>query len=497
MSIGIFREFERNSNLFVKRYEIILLFIILIAAFFLRVLFLNVDSMWIDETISAVSAQGILEFGYPLLESGLVYERAEIFHYIMAFFIFVFGGDFGARFVSVVFGILTVFLAFVFAKKFTGKSFMALGFALVIALASIEVVYSRQARFYQFFQFLYFLSFYLFYRIVLLKEYFVFSKKFLSYSSLFLSVLILINTHLMGIVVPFLFVFIYIFWFFDFKSFRKLKSLSFFHVALYFIFFIVFLMFLFVVDRMVSFDNISRILYYSFSYLGFIADNIFIFMVASIGMIIALIEDFRKNVIVLFYVGVPFAGLFFVKYFATRYAYFVFFILFFYFVYAVSKMRFRAFVLIGLILLNLGVGFTLSPIVFPNFDSSMPIADYKGAFEFYESSEYSQFSLVTTWTPGAKWYLKENHKLYWIEYYVDGNHEQWMINHETGMERFANASVIDSVEKLPTDFVLVLDAQGTAKIDSFYYDFFDENCNLEYSSFNIEVFVCRSLLNYY
>ena len=160
--------------------EIVFLFFVLIYGFILRVIYLDFNPMWIDENISSLAARGILEFGYPILESGESYFRAYIFHYIQAFFmLFVGNDDFGARFISVIFGVLTIFLAYLIAKESENISIRYF-FPLLVCVFSYEIFYSKQARMYQMFQFLYFLSFYLFYRFI--------TKRFIVYIKIKVSV---------------------------------------------------------------------------------------------------------------------------------------------------------------------------------------------------------------------------------------------------------------------------------------------------------------------
>lgn len=76
---------ESEWDRFFERYGVYFLLAILFYAFLLRVFYLVSESMWIDETISAVASLGILEHGVPVLESGSWYARSELFHYGMAF----------------------------------------------------------------------------------------------------------------------------------------------------------------------------------------------------------------------------------------------------------------------------------------------------------------------------------------------------------------------------------------------------------------------------
>jgi len=69
-------------------YAIIVLMII---GFFFRIYFLGFQSFWIDEAFSVNAASGILEHGYPLLDSGKVYSRDILNTYLIAGFMGIFG----------------------------------------------------------------------------------------------------------------------------------------------------------------------------------------------------------------------------------------------------------------------------------------------------------------------------------------------------------------------------------------------------------------------
>ena len=134
--------------------------------FFLRIYLLSYQSFWIDEVFSVNAAKGILEHGYPLLDSGIVYGRDILNTYLMSFFMLIFGdGHFGARLISVVFGTLMIPLMYYFGREFGNRK---IGFisALFVAFSVWEIAWSRQARMYQQLQFFYFLSLILFYKFM-------------------------------------------------------------------------------------------------------------------------------------------------------------------------------------------------------------------------------------------------------------------------------------------------------------------------------------------
>src|SRR3990167_4049346 len=149
---------------------------ITILGFILRIYSLSSQSIWMDESFSMNAAYEILEKGIPLLDSGAFYGLGYLLHlYLMAFFILLFPDVWGARFLSVIFGTLTIPLAYYFAKTVFDETFSEKGsnkgflFAVIIAFSTIEIAWSRQARMYSQLQFFFLLSLLLFYKFNLAK----------------------------------------------------------------------------------------------------------------------------------------------------------------------------------------------------------------------------------------------------------------------------------------------------------------------------------------
>ena len=90
-----------------KKTVFFILAVILLLGFFLRVFYLSVPPFWVDESISSMASLKIIETGLPVFDSVVFYSRAMVFHYSQAISMIIFGvNDFGARFVSVIFGLL-------------------------------------------------------------------------------------------------------------------------------------------------------------------------------------------------------------------------------------------------------------------------------------------------------------------------------------------------------------------------------------------------------
>ena len=167
---------ETNIKIFNKKIPVwvILLGIILLFGLFLRVSNLEIPSFWVDESISSNAAVKILEKGVPMFDSGAFYSRAMLFHYSQSISMIIFGINDLQQISSVIFVLLTVFLAFLFGKEFGGKK-AGLMTALFCSIFFLEVFYSKQARFYQLFQLLFFATIYFSYKAKTNFKYFYYS----------------------------------------------------------------------------------------------------------------------------------------------------------------------------------------------------------------------------------------------------------------------------------------------------------------------------------
>ena len=138
------------------------LFLLIIAGLFYRLCGLGANySFWTDENHVAIFARAILERGKPVLVNGYHTGAYQwLLYWFMAFSMKIFGiNEFAARFPSVVFGVLTIFVIYLLGKRVFGKKVGIIA-AFLIAFLNIEILFSRQARPYQILQFFYVLGAY-------------------------------------------------------------------------------------------------------------------------------------------------------------------------------------------------------------------------------------------------------------------------------------------------------------------------------------------------
>jgi hypothetical protein len=389
---------------------LILFLLILLFGFFLRTSFLDTPSFWVDESISSNAALKILEKGYPIFDSGAYYSRAQLFHYSQAFSMIIFGiNDFGARFPSIIFGLLTVILAFLIGKEFGGKK-AGLMTALFCSIFFLEVFYSRQARFYQLFQLMFFATIYFSYK----------AKKNFNYFYLALGTLIIaIDTQIAGIVLaPFL---LYPIVFrkdflkeFDSKKFflqNKLKLL------------IVIIVSYFVFSRINNAMSIGTnpelAFLYITSYFGFFSHAIIIILFSIIGLYYCFKENKELTIMLLLPTILLLLLIFFVELFAFRYIYFIAFpiIIFFPIMFWAIAKKYDKFLLIMFFIVifftsNLFNPFLYSSVLIPiqrNYnDFSAPEINYKDIpNELLLELKQEDSRIITLYSPHVEWYIKK------------------------------------------------------------------------------------------
>lgn len=147
-----------------KKYAVwsFLVGVFLLWAVFLRLYDLNHQSLWMDEAFSVNAAQEIIEKGEPLLDSGIYYNRAYAFHYVLAGFMLIDDSQFFLRLPSVIFSLLAIAAVFLTVRKmFPKHKEIAFFTVIIMGLAYWDVAWARQVRMYSMFSFLTWLSIYL------------------------------------------------------------------------------------------------------------------------------------------------------------------------------------------------------------------------------------------------------------------------------------------------------------------------------------------------
>lgn len=134
--------------------------------FYIVTYHLDYESYWQDELASIQAAQGVVSSGLPRWPTGFMYTKAELFSYMLAAIIRVFGTDPGAlRMLSALEFVVCLVLVYLIGSYFINRRVGLIASAILL-FNPLSLWWARQARMYQQAQLFVLLVVYLFYRAV-------------------------------------------------------------------------------------------------------------------------------------------------------------------------------------------------------------------------------------------------------------------------------------------------------------------------------------------
>jgi 4-amino-4-deoxy-L-arabinose transferase-like glycosyltransferase len=121
----------------------------------LRLLYVERPYLHVDEYLSVVVAQAVAEHGVPVLPSGLFYDPEIAFSYFSGLFVYLLGASpFVVRWASLFFGILSIPMAYVTARRIFSSPLAGVAAAAFLAAAPDAVLWGGRARRYAMGEFL-------------------------------------------------------------------------------------------------------------------------------------------------------------------------------------------------------------------------------------------------------------------------------------------------------------------------------------------------------
>lgn len=128
---------------------------------------LNYEPLWQDELSSYYAARHIMTHGYPAFVSGFVYPKGELFSYLMALVLSIFGttNAMVARMIAVSEYLVSLPLFYIFMQRIFNRRIAWLATAL-LAFSPYELLWSRQIRMYEQAQFMVILVMFTLYRAI-------------------------------------------------------------------------------------------------------------------------------------------------------------------------------------------------------------------------------------------------------------------------------------------------------------------------------------------
>lgn len=454
--------------------EHLFLAVILIFAFFLRVYGLGTPCFWIDESISSMASEMILQKGFPIFDSGLFYDRALAFHYLQSFFLLFGQTEFLARFISVIFGLLTILLAYFIGKEYSKSG--GIISALFMSVFYLEVFFSRQARFYQLFQLLFFLSIYLLYKSKDNPRYLYFAL---------ISFFITINTQVAGLVLaPFFVLHILIYN----KGWKKylsvLPGLSLFQR--------------FLPTRKYASDSTVSAISYFRKYAEQASNMIYLLILFVPGVVWGFIKKKRLTSLMVLPSIILLIGVFGLKTFALRYAYFFVFPLVLYSSLLISFLyeKYGKIILISVVFLllipsNLFFPHTyinmIKPVDYNYNDYSAPEIDLKNLpLELVQ--ELRENKLMCLFSSSVEWYIKKPDYVFPFSMSGIGNDT---ISYD-GVDVYSGALI--SMERPEGSFYFILDYYSVSKLKPNQVEKLDnilEGCVISYENRDLQIYECE------
>jgi hypothetical protein len=457
------------------KLEIVFLVLIILFGLFIRVYDLGVAPLWIDESTSAMASKMILEKGVPVFDSGYAFSRANVFHYMQAG-IMGFGiSDFSARFISVIFGLLTILLGYFIGKEYSKSGGVIV--ALFLSVFYLEVVFSRQARMYQLFQLMFFLSLYLLYKS---RE-----KNWLIYPAL-VSLYVTIDTQIAGLVLcPFFILFM--------LKYTKKRWLTVIPLIP-------------LIRKFLSLFGLSSggdstlVDNYISSYFSFASSMHYLIVLFIVGCIWAFYHKKLLTLLLVIPALTLLIGIFNLQTFALRYAYFFVFILVLYGSLLLSFLyeKYGKFMLVSLLLVLIVPSTLFFPITGINvftldysyYDPTAPVTDYKNLDEALVLDLKSS-TLVSLFSSDVEWYIKKPD--YVIPFSMDGRGEDQISYNSSNLvvDRYSGALILD--DSFVSGYVLA-DSFSFSKLKPNQREEFEnlvENCDLVKGKRDLRIYYCQ------
>ncbi|MBU2576558.1 MAG: glycosyltransferase family 39 protein [Nanoarchaeota archaeon] len=468
----------KKSFLKKVKLEIILLCIILLFALFLRVYSLGSSPFWVDEAISARASVMILEKGVPILDSGWHYSSAYFLHYLMAFFMLFGQTEFFARFISVIFGLLTIVLAYFIGKEYSKSG--GIISALFFTVFYLEVFFSRQARYYQLFQLAFFASLYFLYK----------SKE--NPQWLYLAIIaffVAIDTHLEALILaPFFILHILYYnrrqWFLSILPVIPLiKKL--------------------IPASRLSTGSANVVSNYASKYFSYTTNMLYLIILFIPGLILGFFKRKRLTLTLMIPAIATLIGIFSLQTFAFRYAYFFMFLILLYSAVLFSWLydRYGKLILIPLFLLiiipsNLFFPYTYVNVIKPidyNFnDISAPYTDYKAVPTDVITQLKSDITLISYYSADVEFYIRKPD--YALPFTMTGiGEDQVSVNNSLGevVDRYSGASILTGIPERP--YNLVADSFSVSKLKPNQMELLanlTEECEVKYENWDLKIYGC-------
>ncbi|GCE24736.1 hypothetical protein KDA_02200 [Dictyobacter alpinus] len=132
---------------------------------------IDYEPFWQDELSSYNAARNIMAHGFPAFPSGFIYPKGELFSYLLAGFMFIFGttGRTVPRMISLIEYLLSIPILYIVTQRMFNRKIAWLA-AAMLAFSPYALNWSRQTRMYEQAQFMVIIVIYMLYRAIEQRE---------------------------------------------------------------------------------------------------------------------------------------------------------------------------------------------------------------------------------------------------------------------------------------------------------------------------------------
>jgi len=474
-------EVIRSGSISTKLKAQTIIILLLIAGFLLRIYDLSARSFWLDESISSIAAISYMEKGMPILPSGFIYSRGILNTFLIASSFKIFGiNEFAARLPSVLFGTLTIVLAYLMGSKWGNKRIGIIA-ALLVAFSVWEIAWSRQARMYQQLQFFYILSLYLFYE-------FIRERSLKNLALLALSFIGSMVSHVFGYaLIPVFLLYLLILTLKERSNLRRINRKVIVQAATVFGILLGLAYYRGVIQSVLG----TEMNYYNI-YIGLLKKDLGIFLFLAVpGWTVLMNRDWKKGTMLIAALIIPLYLIFFhVLMLGTRYLYFVIpilFILVAYFldfvienlsiyfaknrgaldgyvrvgkfkglfklqkslIHHIISGKNAANIIVALLLIfamYFSTAFTFTPKDRYDLGVNAPQSNFRDAYMYVKDNMRQDDLIISAWTPPAQFYLGKSD--YWLAFNVVGTGEESFLMKNSSRDVYTNATAVSDVGAL-------------------------------------------------
>lgn len=445
-------------------WVIIILLLILLGGFY-RVYALDNDSYWIDESYTVLASKNIGEYGVPMFDSGINYNRSLLQSYSLFIIGIIFGfGHIAMRILSALAGTALIYFVFLLVKKHHDE-ITGLITAGLVTFSYFMIAWSRQSRMY---------IFVALFAVLAVHFYFSYLKGNKGKDLLWMLLFIFLGyTFNPVIAVVFIGIILHYIILRREKSVVDLKKLYYNHKTVFVIVSLILIIgivyFLIGAVSSMTFEKSYLDAYQSF----LLSTQYYILFFAVIGLF-GIKKNLEKNSFYFLVIVVAFlSASLIVKDLNYRY---LFIVLPFLYILASQGIMYligiykNKFYKIGMMLVIIAIfiisGYIFLPQQTYHLELGTPQPPFEDAYKFVKNMNSDNYTLIVTQPAISELYFKKAD--YWLAISYEDRLSNMAYNKTTGVESYTGIQTIDSAEKLLEidNALIIIDDMGLDRLNS-------------------------------